>query len=364
MANLNIIIPIWQFGKAGGLRVLSKLANAFKEMGHNVLVISYYKNNEEPYFPIECDVKYVDEEGNFAEPTIEPKKNRLTKNLEEYTRYKALLNALNNLSDRYDIALANANKTAFSVSKSKIKNKFYYIQAYEAWYTQKIGFVYNYLAKKSYKLNNLIKIVNADLYKDYKEIHTDYVVPPGLDLDLYHIKDKSAYWDKKRSFVIGHIGRIEEWKGSRETAEAVKILQKEGVNVKYQVAFNPPAEDICDYELVKPDGDVNLSNYYRSVGVLVAPCSIQLGAIHYPVIEAMACGTPVVTTGYYPATNENAYIVGVNSPNEISNAVKDIMNNYNLAMQKVQIANDKLKEFAWDKVSEKMIDIIVKNLKK
>lgn len=363
MDNLNIIIPIWQFGKAGGLRVLSKLANAFKEMGHNVLVISYYKNNEQPYFPINCEVKYVDENGKFTDPISQPKKNLLSKNFENYTRYKALLNALNNLSGKYDIAIANANKTAFAVSKSKVKNKFYYIQAYEAWYTQRIGFIYNYIARKSYKLKNLIKIVNADLYKDYKEIHTDYVVPPGLDLDLYHTKDSSAYWNKERPFVIGHIGRFEGWKGSKETSEAVRILQEEGANVKYQVAFNPPAEKSCNYELVKPDGDENLSNYYRSVDVLVAPCSIQLGSIHYPVIEAMACGTPVITTGYYPANVENSYIVGVNAPNEIANAIKDIMSNYSLALHKVQIANEKIKEFAWDKVSEKMINIIGENLK-
>ena len=361
MSGVNIVIPIWNFGKAGGIRVLSKLANAFHMAGNNVLIITYYKATK-PYFPVDCTIQYVDEKGDAVNP-IEPVeiKNIVRNKYEDFLKYKSLKNALNRLSNDYDIALANANKTAFSVAHSKIKERFYYVQAYEVWYKGKLGWLYNLIARRSYKLN-LIKIVNADLYKNYKEIHTDYVVPPGLDLSLYYPKGVSAYWNKKRPLIIGHIGREEEWKGSRETAEAIGILQKEGVRLEYRVAFNAPKDGLCSYELVKPDGDNNLSEYYRSIDVLVAPGRIQLGSIHYPVIEAMACGTPVITTGYYPATSENAYIVGVNSPNDIANAIKDIMSDYSLALKKVEISKELIKEFDWKYVSKKMLDIINENL--
>ncbi|WP_341479706.1 glycosyltransferase [Clostridium algidicarnis] len=71
-----------------------------------------------------------------------------------------------------------------------------------------------------------------------------------------------------------------------------------------------------------PDGDDNLADYYRNLDILVAPGHIQLGAIHYPVIEAMACNVPVITTGYYPANDENSFIVPVKRPDKIAEISK------------------------------------------
>lgn len=360
MGTFNIVIPILSFGKAGGVRVLSKLANSFEEKGNKVVVVTYYKSPE-PYYPINCEIQYVNERGEIVDRRdCNGGKNVLKDFYVKIIRFLALCNALNRLASAFDIVIANSNLTAFIVYKTKIKNKFYYIQAYEAWNEGKMGGFRNFLAKKSYRLN-LTKIVNAELYKNYKEIKSNYVVPPGLDLDLYYPKSENNYWDNSRRMIIGHIGRMEEWKGSRETAEAIGILQKEGVRLDYRVAFNAPKEGLCSYELVKPDGDNNLSEYYRSVDVLVAPARIQIGAVHYPVLEAMACGTPVITTGYYPATNNNAWLVSVNSPEKIAEVIKKIMSDYSSAKRKAKIAIEEIKKFSWELVSDKMLSIISDN---
>lgn len=358
MEDISIVIPNWEFGKSGGSRVKSMLANEFHRKGHKVKFLCYYKSNE-PYYPVDCEIEYVDEKGNAVERDSEVKPNSILSSfLNVYKRHQALLKGMNRLSGEYNTAIANMAMTAPCVSKSQIKNKYYYIQAYEAWEdgAKSIkNFFWDLRIKKTYKLP-LIRIVNADIYRNYKEIHSDYVVPPGLDLNIYYPRNK--YWEQDRPIVVGCIGRKEEWKGSNDVGCAIDILHNKGVKVDLLVAFN---EIECeDYKLVRPDGDNNLAEYYRNIDILVAPPKLQLGAIHYPVIESMACGTPIVTTGFYPANADNAYIVPVSSPQSIADTIEGILNNYDLAIQKAKKALKEIKRFDWDAVSDSMIEIIKK----
>ena len=355
MDKLSIVIPVNGFGKAGGYRVLSKLANEFMRKGHNVTVLSYYKTAA-PYFPIDCEIKYVNESGNEVSRKDTTDRWHVP-GVGVIKGHLALLNGLNKLSFDYSAVIANANITAYAVNQCKIRNKYYYVQAYEVWYGEKTfrGKILNMLAKHTYSMP-LIKIVNAEIYRNYKEIHSNFVVPPGLDLKIYY--PKNDYFNGKDAITVGCIGRVERWKGTHDVAAAVEMLQKQGVPVKFLVAFNPA--DCADFELVKPDGDSNLADYYRSLDILVAPGTIQLGAIHYPVIEAMACGTPVITTGYYPADNDNSYIVPVSSPKDIAKTICHIINNYAEAKAKAKIALNEVQRFDWDKVSEAFLDVIRK----
>ena len=354
----KIIIPVWEFTKAGGSRVISKFVNMWTDMGINVLVICYFKTIK-PYFPINGKIIYVDHNGKETE-RCEPDRTcgKVTLLRELYLKHIGLLKAMNRYADYYDAAIANYALSAYGVSKSKIRNKYYYIQAYEAWEDRKsyLGKLLNHFVKRSYSLP-LTRIVNAELYKNYKEIKSEYVVPPGLDLSLYY--PRAHYWDGLRPFTVGCIGRTEAWKGSEDVAIAVEILQNKGFDIQFNVAFNPVQH--AQFNLLKPDGDENLAEYYRSVDVLVAPGTIQLGAIHYPVIEAMAVGTPVITTGYYPATDSNAYIVPVSAPEKIAKLIENMMNDYSSAVKKAQVALNDIQSFSWNSVSEKMLEIIIEN---
>lgn len=361
MNNINIIIPMWQFAKGGGHRVLAKLANEWSKMGYKVTMACYYESMP-PYFPITAEVIYFNSKGKLVEridPPLERPKRLINRISKMYQIYRGMLAALNNLSDQYNVVIANRSFTAFPVEKCEVNNKFYYIQAYEAWADNSNvkGKVINALAKKSYKLP-LIRIVNAEIYLNYKEIHSKFVVPPGLDLEIYY--PKKDYWKQNRPLVIGCIGRIEEWKGSDDAAQAVEIIQNKGIDVEFRVAFNPV--HYAKFDLVKPDGDANLAQYYRDCDVFIAPGKIQLGAIHYPVIESMACGTPVVTTGYYPADNSNAYLVPVSSPDKIAETLEEIYNNYDLAIKKSDKARKCIREFEWSKVADKMMNVIKSNI--
>lgn len=343
---MKIIIPVFGFGKAGGYRVLSNLANEWKkEVDVEFLT---FKDSEEPYFPTNVNINMlpIDLNNNF------------------FKKIYYLLKYLNR-DKKETVILANQNMTVWPTLFSKNKNKFYYIQAYEPeFYDEYKGnkikkIILKILAWLTYFMP-LKRIVNSDLYLNYKNIRSNYVIPPGLDLEVYYPKKLER--GNKKTLIVGCIGRVEEWKGAHDVGRAVEILHKKGLDIKLKVAFNPV--EYLNHELVKPDGDENLADYYRSLDVLVAPGHIQLGAIHYPVIEAMACNVPVITTGYYPANNENSFIVPIKNPEKIAEVIERIYFNYEEAYKKSQKAQEKIGEFAWEVVAKNFLDIIKKEMEK
>lgn len=351
---MKILIVVINSQKYGGHRTISKLANEWIKMGHSVYLLNF-KDSEEVYFPTAAQTIYVDTDGKRCHQDVLAK-IPLVKKLLGITRF------LHRESNIYDVVIATHNITAYPVWFASRSCNFYYVQAYEPEFHNSASLrsiLLKLVAKFTYNLP-LVRVVNAEIYKCYKNLHSKYVIPPGLDLDLYY--PQVNYWDKKRPFVIGCIGRVEEWKGSADVADAVRMLQSKGANIHFKVAFN--SIDCNDYELVHPDGDENLSAYYRSLDVLVAPAKLQLGAIHYPVIEAMASGTTVITTGYYPANLENSYIVPVSDPIAIAETIEEIMENYENAIEKTNKALSEIQRFDWKKVSSDFFDIFDQEINK
>jgi len=74
-------------------------------------------------------------------------------------------------------------------------------------------------------------------------------------------------------------------------------------------------------------------------------------------MEAMACGIPVITTGYLPADPTNAWIVPIEESQPIVEAVFDILQNPNLCLKKTLKAQNDIKPFGWPTVAKRMITV-------
>ena len=124
---MKIIIPlVGSFGKSGGFRVLSQLANHWIKDGHEVCFLSYI-NTDDPYFPTKAEILYYDNSGEIKEAKDQQHPKAI---LGMFSMRNALKKALNKLEA--DVVLASHCFTALPVKKSSIKaKKFYYVQAYE-----------------------------------------------------------------------------------------------------------------------------------------------------------------------------------------------------------------------------------------
>jgi len=355
---MKILIPVLDFQPTGGYRVLSELANSWIESGHQVSFLAPAASKP-PYFPTAASMIWVDAKGA-------PAGVRNGAGARGIRQLISLYRGLNRFGNDYDVILANFSLTAFPVSLSRCKDasKFYYVQAYEPdyfWYKKNLkALLMGTLAKCSYWLP-LKRIVNAPLYFKYKNIRSDVYVPPGLDLKIFKPADGSARkLGADGSIVLGCIGRLEPEKGIGFVLEAFERLYQKDQRYALRVAFgNLPAgwsHERC--EVVASRNDHELARFYQSVDILIAPGTVQHGAPHYPVLEAMACGIPVVTTGYYGAGDATAWIVENKSSDSIVNAVIDLVNNAELTSSRSRQALQVARQLDWKIVSAKMMDCL------
>lgn len=325
---MKILIPVTTFERAGGFRVLSELANRWICDGHSVDFLVDARS-EPPHFPTIATVRRFNING--VEPDLYTSVEPFAASGNAWSIYLGMLRALNRIGARYDVILANHSFTTWPVALARTgrARKWYYVQAYEPeYYSFESGWrgrVLQAVSALSYRLP-LTQVANAPIYLAYKEIHASRWIPPGLDPITYRLRTQPPVFDGRKRVILGTIGRKEPTKGTRYVLEAFEQLAELDERFELSVAYGnlPDGWQHPRCKIVMPQGDSGLADYYRSVDILLAPGIVQLGACHYPVLEAMACGTPVVTTGYMPADATNAWIVPVKNAAAISAAIVDI----------------------------------------
>lgn len=358
---MKILIPLLFFDRAGGVRVLSELANNWVKKGHHVDFVVNEASGE-PYFPTIANIKWVSITGEAI--TNIKRKEQPQRPLKTWRCIISLFFTLKRLGNNYDVILANHSLTAWPVSlmPRQISKKFYYIQAYEPEYFElEHGLkmrVAEWLSARSYNLD-LKQICNAPMYIGYKKVRAHEWVPPGIDFNLYFPKKERKNLGAAEEIILGCIGRREPAKGIRYVLEAFEILWKQNQRIKLNVAYGnlPDGYSHPGLKTVIPNNDKELGEFYRSLDIMIAPGTVQLGAPHYPVMEAMACGVPVINTGYLPANENNSWIVPVANSLSIVDSVNTIIENQNVAETKAIAGLKDISNFGWETVSEKMLQI-------
>lgn len=358
---MKILIPLLGFAKSGGFRVLSQFANYWIQAGHEVTFLCS-SNSMEPYFPTNAKTIWF----NDKKDIVKINKVEVKKPVNVFIKQFALYKVLNKIANDYDVVLANHSLTALPVSKAKIgSKKFYYVQAFEPdYYSYRknlIGkFLYHY-SNYTYKLKKLNIIVNAPIYYSYQSLKADKFVPCGLDLQIFYPKNINAVNLNKGLIKIGAVGRIEVFKGTAFVLEAFRKIKQQSLvaqTMELYLAFGEEKLENREHSIfvVTPQNDSELAEFYRSMDIIIAPATSQFGAIHYPVIEAMACGTPIITTYYMPAHESNAWLSSPSNAYSIICQIRNIINNNELAKEKAQRALYDIQQFSWPIIANKMLN--------
>ena len=350
MSRLDIVVPIQGFGRGGGHRVLSNLGTEWVRSGHRVRFLCP-DDGGVPYFPTEAEtVRYAEGGGGLRRPL---------------GRTRAMARALSAHAGDADLVLANYNQTAWPVAAARLRGRRgYYVQAYEPPFYDDVrgphGVALRALARASYRLP-LRQVVNSPVYFGYPGIRADRWVPPGVDLDTFRPDPGAGPVRAGRPPTMGCIGRREGWKGTADVVEAYRRLRAEGRDLRLRVAFDLPDGTVLPEgaERVVPANDAELADFYRSLDVQVAPGTDQLGGPHYPVIEALACGVPVVTTRYIPATPENAWRVPPHDPAAVAAAVADALDRPDEAARRAAAGREAVRPFAWPGVAAQLLDALL-----
>lgn len=355
---MRIVIPVTGFTRSGGSRVLARFATEWVRAGHDVAFVVNARSTP-PYFPTEARVCWVDDAGREVASSAavdEP----LGAGRYAPGNIACLRPALNRYAVDADAVLANHSLTAWPVYRARTRaRKVYYVQAYEPEYVTERGVrarAKRAVLRSTYHLP-LHRVVNAPMYFRYKALRARYFVPPGVDEVLFR-PDPARRPLETVPLTLGCIGRPEPGKGTRFALDAYALLRARGLPVRLAVAYGavpPEHERLPGLTVVRPRNDAELADYYRSLDVLIAPGTVQHGAPHYPVMEAMACGVPVVTTGYMPAAPDNAWLVPVADSAAIAAAVTEILANPAEARARAARGLEAMRPFRWPTVAARML---------
>lgn len=352
---MKILIPILGFGKAGGYRVLSELANAWRTAGHDVCFLAP-DSSPKPYFPTLANIIWVNSDGVLSQCSKRCQLEGWKYNL------RAIYRGIKGVGQNYYVILGNHNLTSWPIAFARCGNaqKIYYVQAYEPEYYLNrrtvAGYVLAAAAAVSYHLP--LKIIsNAPIYLCYRNLRSIDYVPPGLDLSIFRPAEEHRILGDDKRIIIGCIGRKEPEKGTIYVLRAFEQLFRIDSRFLLRVAYgNLPPEwchEAC--QVVVPRNDHELADYYRSLDILVAPGTAQHGAAHYPVLEALACGIPVVTTGYLGATEATAWLTKNKDADAVRDTIIAMIANPQEVKEKATNGLRVIRDYAWPDVANRFL---------
>ncbi len=201
-------------------------------------------------------------------------------------------------------------------------------------------------------------------------------VPIGIDREKFKKMDIKK--QKNTIFFLSVLDEFHKYKGLDSLLEAMKLVKKEIPDVKLIVGgtgnlldyYKSKTQQLDIQDNVEFHGfipDKELVEYYNKYEIFVLPSinSAQEG-FGIVLLEALACGTPVITTNIVGMASEikkyNAgKIVPIEDAQQLSKNIVSILNNQELKQQLKNNTLDLIRKFDLNVLTKKMLKIY-KNL--
>jgi len=226
------------------------------------------------------------------------------------------------------------------------------------------------MAKETYYLPLIPLTVSKWLYKKMKEFgHKPVYVGNGVNSEVFYPREN----EKEKNSILS-IFRDERWKGGYEVLTALKevakhkkikliAIGKEKVIKEFLKNFYPLNFKVEFYHNVS---DEELAKLYSRAKLYVGGSWYE--GFYLPALEAMACGTPVVTTDNlgirdFAINKVNSLIVPPKKPKMLVDAIVNLLNDENLAEQLRINGLKTAKKFTWNKVVGRVEKAFIKALR-
>jgi len=197
--------------------------------------------------------------------------------------------------------------------------------------------------------------VNHNLFKIYKDIELDFELPPKFILSVgsieprknllgllkaYNLLDKNIK-NEYKLILVGFKG----W----ENQEIMEIINQNRDSIRY-LGF------ISNSDLAK---------VYNLATCFVYPSFYE--GFGLPIVEAMACGTPVITSNIssLPEVGGDAVVyVNPNDIRDIKEKIEMVLGDIVLQKEMIKKGLKRAKEFSWEKSAKEHIEVFKKVLNK
>ena len=329
---------------SGGNRALFEYANRLKKMGHSVRWFVLARPAR--WYRIDHWPRFFNKKVSVLSPdVIDWMDNKISIELLSINDKSLIPNA--------DILLATAWQTAdFSASFSDDKGKkFYFVQHHESLWTReksKAEKTY-YMPFRKIVISTWLKKILQEQYKQEADV---LVTPVNNKVFFKSNKNKNA------GIRVCMLHHDYDWKGYSDAIEAVKKVRAENCKIEL-VVFGEKIKDPTPlYEEAgftfeyhyRPTGEA-LREIYSSCGTFL--CSSWYEGLGMPAMEAMMCGTALVTTDTggswdYAINEETALVSPSKDPEALAKNLIRILGDDSLRLKLTETGYQKIRQFSWD----------------
>lgn len=205
-------------------------------------------------------------------------------------------------------------------------------------------------------------------------------VPCGFDERRFHpgirtdgLKKKLGVGGKK---VVMYLGRLNYYKGIEYLIEAYKIARERVKDSVLIIAGSGPeekklreqAKGMKDVIFTGRVLDEDLAGYYSLADVYVLPSIYEAEGFGISLLEAMACGVPVIASNMsgMPFVLDYGKAGLLSRPRDsmdLAEKIVKMLTDKGMREKMSRHAQEYLKSFTWEKAGRKMKDVYIKGLK-
>jgi len=221
-----------------------------------------------------------------------------------------------------------------------------------------------------FSVDEIIKhfdIAKDRIFKAHCAYNKSYKIIKNTQL----IKKVLTKYKINKKFII-FVGRLENKKNTPNLVKAFSIYKNKyksdlqlvlvglkgyGYNkVKNIIVENNLSQDVKELGWVPYE---DLPFLMNGAEIFVFPSAYEGFGI--PILEAMACGTPVITSNFgamKEVANNAALLINPNNPIEISEGIHRLINDENLRQRLINKGLERVKMFSWTKTASYIKDLI------
>lgn len=359
----------------GGTRVVMELINGLAKKGHKITLVTIGKPSELEWIDLKANVLYANR--TFPEKVsgfIYRKIFGFQPWPEEETR-KIL-----KLLPESDVNVGTISYSGFAVHRAEAGLPFHYFMHYEPLVREDGG-------QKSTAGDNKKKIIEEAYYlPTFKIVNSSWLaeqikkntgndssglVFPAVDHHLFNQQKKKEPLSKDKKVKIVSLAKYKWWKGTPDALRAIRLVREAGYNIDFSMFgnFDPQAlpEDVKDVEFnfVGSLKNEALAKFYNEADILISSSFFE--SFPLPQLEAMACGTPVVTTKYgtedYAFHRQNSLVVEPQKPEDMAKAIMELIDDKAMYSKFIEEGTKTAKEFTWERTAEQFEAILLKHVK-
>lgn len=231
---------------------------------------------------------------------------------------------------------------------------------YKDWMLQHVFTAY--VARKADKIIAVSQATAGDIEKYYGRTENVHVVHHGLD-HAFFTSQESASADTSevvpaRPYLL-YVGQIQPRKNLIRLIQAFEILHEKEKDLKLVIAgshgwLNGPIYRYINQSPVRENiiqagrvGDDELRSLYSHAEVFVLPSLYE--GFGMPILEAMACGCPVVTSNVssMPEIAGNAAVLM--DPKSVESIAAGIQEARKKRRELIELGLERVKEISWEK---------------